>query len=246
MSQRNKNNSIIFLTTLSVYLGLVLVGGTSPVLAYAALTRQFDIQNEIKVKDDLDKKPDSDELAEDVETTSKFKIAEAITNFMSDLKKLESIGKFNPQNNWNFSHKLWSEHFDGTFSVSKNSDVSNAWLETALSQLISTAEPEYLSSVSEYLPNCNSRNCRETVVKVEANANEFSLSFTLTKSTPEKAKFAAEAFNKVFVSKKIAIKNAVNLSIYENTKVTSENNQVFIVTRLPRGSLDALLAKDAH
>ena len=29
--------------------------------------------------------------------------------------------------------------------------------------------------------------------------------------------------------------------IYENTKVTSENNQVFIVTRLPRGSLDELL-----
>ena len=58
MSQRNKNNSIIFLTTLSVYLGLVLVGGAmSPVLAQAALTRNFDIQDEIEVKDDLDKKP---------------------------------------------------------------------------------------------------------------------------------------------------------------------------------------------
>ena len=60
MTTRNKNNSIIFLTTLSVYLGLVLVGGTPSVLTYAALTRNFDIQNEIEVKDDLDNKPEDD------------------------------------------------------------------------------------------------------------------------------------------------------------------------------------------
>jgi hypothetical protein len=35
--------------------------------------------------------------------------------------------------------------------------------------------------------------------------------------------------------------------ILENTKITFENNQVFIVTRLPRGSIDSLLAqKDAQ
>ncbi len=63
MSQRNKNNSIIFLTTLSVYLGLVLVGGATPsVLAQAALTRNFDVQEEIEVRDDLDNKPDDEEI----------------------------------------------------------------------------------------------------------------------------------------------------------------------------------------
>ena len=241
MSRKNKHNSIIFLTTLSVYLGLVLVGGTPPVLAHAALTRNFDIQNEIEFKDDLDKKPD--DLTKDVEIISNFRIAEAITNFVSDLKKLESIGKFDSTKDWNFSHKLWSEHFDGTYSVSKNSDIYNPWLETAISQLISTAEPEYLDSVSDYLPNCDKRNCRETIVKVESNANGFSLNFTLTKSTPEKAKFAADEFNKVFISKKVALKNTINLPIYENTKASSENNQIFIVTRLPRASIDALLAE---
>jgi hypothetical protein len=61
VKERNKNNSIIFLTTLSVYLGLVLVGGAmSPVLAQAATTRNFNIQDEIEVKDDLDKKPGND------------------------------------------------------------------------------------------------------------------------------------------------------------------------------------------
>ncbi len=246
MTSGKNYNSIVFLTTLSVYLGLVLVGGTPPVLAHAALTQHFDIQNELEVKDELDKKPD-DECTKDAEIISKFRIVEAITNFVSDLNKLESIGRFNSKEDWNFSHRLWSEHFDATYSVSKNSDVHNPWLETAIGELILTAEPENLDLVSDFLPNCNSRNCRETIVKVETNANEFSLSFTLTKSTPEKAKSAAEAFDKIFVSKKAVPKNAANLKIYENTKISSENNQVFIVTRLPRGSLNALLAdKDAR
>ncbi len=245
MSQRNKNNSIVFLTTLSVYLGLVLIGAP-PVLAQAALTRNFDIQNEIEVKDDLDKKPkNNDELNDGVELIQQLNIAKAINNFLDDLKKLESIGKFNPKTDWNFSHKVWLQEFGATNSSSKNSDIYNPWLETAVRQLISTTEPEYLSSISDYLPNCNGESCRETAVEIESNGNEFSLTFSFTKSSFDQAKVAAIAFNKVFVSQKIALKKTANLPIYENTKVTSENNQVFIVTRLPRGSLDELLKQDA-
>lgn len=59
MNNRKNYNSIVFLTTLSVYLGLVLVGGATPsVLGQAATTRNFDIKSEIVVEDDLDKKPD--------------------------------------------------------------------------------------------------------------------------------------------------------------------------------------------
>ena len=63
MNKRNNYNSIVFLTTLSVYLGLVLVGAP-PILAHAAMTRHFDIQNEIEVKDDLDKNPDDETCTE--------------------------------------------------------------------------------------------------------------------------------------------------------------------------------------
>ena len=60
MSTRKGQNSILFLTTLGVYLGLVIAGGASPqVFAHpAATTRNFDITDEIEFKDDLDKKPD--------------------------------------------------------------------------------------------------------------------------------------------------------------------------------------------
>ena len=60
MTSRGNNNSFIILTTLGVYLGLLLVGGAAPqVLAHSAMTRNFEIADEIEVKDDLDNKPDS-------------------------------------------------------------------------------------------------------------------------------------------------------------------------------------------
>ena len=244
MTNRKNHNSIIFLTTLSVYLGLVLVGGVTPsVFAQAAAAQKFDVKSEIEVKDDLDKNPDeSDEISEDAKLVRQLKIAQAITNFLSDVRKLESIGKVDSKQNLIFSHKVWLEEFDGTITTSENSDIPNPWLKTAVEQLISEAEPEYLSSISDYTSGCREKNCRESSVKIESSANEFALSFTFTKSNSEKAKFAAEEFNRIFLSQKIALKQAVNLPFYENTKATSENNQVFIVTRLARASIDELLA----
>ncbi len=59
MQKRSNHNSILFLTTLSVYLGLVLVGAPTGILAQpAAMTRNFDISEEFEIADDLDKKPD--------------------------------------------------------------------------------------------------------------------------------------------------------------------------------------------
>ncbi len=57
MTSRKHQNSILVLATLGVYLGLVLVGATPQVWAQAAMTQQFDVKDEIEVKDDLDKKP---------------------------------------------------------------------------------------------------------------------------------------------------------------------------------------------
>jgi hypothetical protein len=247
MSKSKNYNSIVFLTTLSVYLGLVLSGGATPsVLAHSALTRDFDLKNEIIFEEDLDKKPD-DEISENVEIIRKINIVEAISNFVSDLKKLESIGKFNPKEERIFSYQHWTKHYSETYSTSINREVSNPWLETALSELISTATPDYLHTISDRLPNCDGTDCREYSVEIEATKDEFSINFTFTKSTAEKAKLAAEAFGKVFLEQKDASKNTINLPIYENTKAISENNQVFIVTRLPRASIDSLIAqKDAR
>jgi len=72
VSTRKGQNSILFLTTLGVYLGLVLAGGASPqVFAHpAATTRNFDITDEVEFKDDLDKKPDPANALDDVANTA--------------------------------------------------------------------------------------------------------------------------------------------------------------------------------
>ncbi|MBE7517221.1 MAG: hypothetical protein HS105_11550 [Chloracidobacterium sp.] len=54
----NKNNSLLTIVTLGVYLGLLLAGGAPQALGQAALTKQFDVKDEIEFKDELDNKPD--------------------------------------------------------------------------------------------------------------------------------------------------------------------------------------------
>jgi hypothetical protein len=84
LSNRKNQNSIIVLATLGVYLGLVLAGATPQVLAQAAMTRQFDIKDEIEFKDDLDNKPDQaliDELDDTAEQTKRL-VSRCIDNFL--------------------------------------------------------------------------------------------------------------------------------------------------------------------
>lgn len=241
MTTRKNYNSIVFLTTLGVYLGLVLAGGTVPsVLAQAATTRNFDIKSETVVEDDLDKKPD-DAFNEDVAVIEKYKIAAAIIDFVADLKKLESIGKFDSQADWDFSYRTVLEEFGTTNRISKTSDFVNRWLEPAVEELLLKTRSAYPSTVSEYLLNSEKQNSRETTVEVRSADGEFLLNFGFVKKSPEQASAAVDAFNRFFIAKKVAVKNKAALSIYENTKAHAENNQVFIVTRLPRASIDELL-----
>ena len=63
MVKSKNQNSILFLTTLGVYLGLVLAGATPQVVAQrAAMARTFDIKDEIERSDEFDGDPDIEEL----------------------------------------------------------------------------------------------------------------------------------------------------------------------------------------
>ena len=64
MTNRKTQNSILFLATLGVYLGLFIAGGAAPqVFAHSATTRGFEISDEIEVKDDLDTNPEDSAAA---------------------------------------------------------------------------------------------------------------------------------------------------------------------------------------
>src|SRR2546422_7570487 len=80
MNKPKNQNSILVLATFGVYLGLVLVGATPQVLAQAATAKQFNVKDEIEVKDNLDKKPDR--------TDEEFETAASL--YLRDLTKLLS------------------------------------------------------------------------------------------------------------------------------------------------------------
>ena len=232
-----------------MYLGLLVVGGAAPqTFAHSATTRNFELVDEIEVKDDLDKNPGQNgDVEKDAEIINNLKIVEAIRGFLNDIKALESINKLDLKKDGLFVHKVWLEEFGQTNTSSKNSDIQNPWLETAVAQIIARSHDWELSSVADWVPKaCNGDDCRQSSVKISLTTNEFSLEFSFDKSSPETAKAAANRFSEIFEKKKKASLRGTNeLSAYLETECISKNNQVFIVTRLPRAGLDALLAKHA-
>lgn len=255
MTKGKNYNSIVFLTTLSVYLGLVLAGGAGvpQVMAQAALTRSFDIQIEAEVKDDLDKKPDDEEfnnllrtLEEDYDSIDKFFVE--IENFLTDLGKLNSIEKFDSDDEFVAETSVSMPCIVDGDPVGIGQDKfevnHNRWLIPALID----ARNE-LQDYTKYLEDClpskkfGETEERNSKVKLSLDSSDLQIEISGQKISPEKAERLAKNLNKIFALKirENADKPSIK-RICENTKAFSENNQVFIVTRLPRGSIDALLA----
>ena len=71
-----------------MYLGLVLAGATPQILAQAAMTRQFDVKDEIEVTDNLDKKPDTtaDGPSETAVSETDGRITRSVERFLAKFK----------------------------------------------------------------------------------------------------------------------------------------------------------------
>src|SRR5207249_7903065 len=92
-----------------VYLCLVSACGASPqVFAHSALTRNFDIQDEVEVKDDLDKKPEPAAEKFDHKSNAELtaRVSESVKSFLSQFKRTQPISAFGPTPDFIFS----SEH----------------------------------------------------------------------------------------------------------------------------------------
>ena len=242
MSKGKNYNSIVFLTTLSVYLGLVLVGGAIPtVLAQAALTRDFDIKNEIVFEDDLDKKPDEDDVFD-----SDF-IYGPVLELLSDLKKLKQIEKYNGEQYFEIDFLFKRYEKSNRFNVEKIQGGGNIWVHTACEEPAYLIEHQFdLNTPSNFYIYDKKLKVKvtNTNVKFVSENGDFSLQINSTQESNGKAQELAKFFNDAFIvaSSNADLKNYEKL-VYQNTKATSENNQVLIVTRLPRASIDELLAE---
>jgi hypothetical protein len=248
VGNRRTNNSILFLTTLGVYLGLMLAGGATPtVFAHGALTRSFELQDEIEIKDDLDTKPDNEtgSLSISIKT-----YLEDVEFFLGTLQNLEATGKFDavrdrfevtqttllpcvPANNV------------GSYTANKF-DLDNEQLRPSLERLSKLLTDGY--SLADCLPNSYFNGAEATSSKFSFKLDEsaFTIQVAVQKSSPEIAKKLSGDLGGVFP--RFAPKSSAEIArqkLFENTTFRSQNNQVLVITRLPRAALDPLIARRA-
>ncbi len=246
MSNRKNNNSALILATLGVYLGLVLVGATPQVLAQAAMTKQFNVRDEIEHKDDLDKKPDDERTP----VTASVQIyLEDVEYFLASLGRLRSSGKFDPTKD--------------TFDVAQNTllpcvDSNLAGRYTPI-HFVSTSESarhalQYFSRnmVFGYSHGDCVANNEFNGIRAADSRSTFGLddkAFTVNVSVKKQSSVRAldllrdlESTLKLY---SLVENTKLRQKIIDNTTFRSDNDQVFVITRLPRGSLDSLLALNA-
>ena len=241
-----KNNSILFLTTLGVYLGLMLVGGAAPqVFAHGALTRDFDLQDEIEISDDLDNKPDVDPtLAISIKT-----YLEDVEGFLNTLRKLDDDGKFDPA----------ADAFEVTQTtllpcVPANkigSYTANAFalknesLRPSLERFSKLLTDGY--SLADCLPNSrfdgNEATSSKFTFKLDPSA--LAVQVSVQKVSPEIAKQLSVDLGTVLTKFTPTAGELARRKIFENTSFDSKNDQVTVVTRLARADLDPLLSSRA-
>lgn len=230
MKERNKNNSIIFLTTLSVYLGLVLVGAT-PILAQ----QNPSACNEKELRQ---------------EASRKFTEIGLVNEYVYVLPRLggmllrtdySAIGNFAA---FEVDIALSQKSAKPEFKINLKKIISRnniAYTEDLLRNIGGIADITGRSGCQ-----LDEFGCSPFELKLRFDDSEFFAQLKYTRKSNGEAKKFAQAY-KFSIDADICLFSYSPLFKlrFEKTEVFARNNQVIIVTRLPRGSLDELLKQDA-
>ncbi|MBK8303576.1 MAG: hypothetical protein IPK98_09340 [Chloracidobacterium sp.] len=246
MTTRKPQNSILLLATLGVYLGLVLAGATPQVLANAATAKQFDLRDEIEFADNLDKKPDDENLD--------FQFA--IKGYFDDFEDLiESLQEYRRKGNLDFELEKFeferyrtlscNDGYEPVISGGFSSKLGHPKIEKTVDN--ATFNFEELEKFSDCLDVDGFENYRLHRFKlgVSYDASQLELKISIPKKNARQAEVLSEWFNQELRIYKFDEQNEVISTIYQTTQTTHDGNHVLIVTHLPRAGLDALLASDA-
>ena len=231
------------IATLGVYLGLVLAGAAPQVLANAALTKQFNVRDEIEFKDDLDNKPDDPRSS----VTESVKIyLEDVEYFLANLGRLQARSKFDIV-------KDTFEVSESTLLPCLDSGKIGRYSPVKFNSTSEHTRPalEFLSRGMVYgysLGDCIRTNEFADVTAVDSNFTfkldnkEFSLQVAVKKDSPQRAADLQRELASVLSLYAAKDPGAIRKTVIQNTTYRVTNDQVLILLSLPRGSLPALLS----
>lgn len=232
------------LATLGVYFGLVLAGATPQVLAQAAMARQFDVKDEIEKKDDLDNKP-PDKFAASVQV-----YLEDVEYFLSGLQRLRSDHKFDIEANKFVVAQATllpcvADNRAGSYTAEKffSSNQSLRPARERFSKLLTDGFSLQDCLPSEKFPGLETTSSR---FETKYDGQAFSVEVAVRKSSPERAAKLAYALSHTLSVFRKSDASALRINLIDNTTARAKHDQVFVITRLPRAGLDAMLAVNAE
>jgi hypothetical protein len=213
MSNSKNYNSIVFLTTLSVYLGLVLVGATPSVLAQ----NSTDDPNKVNIL-----------------VPGKGYI------FTFDLNPAIKLNKLAQRQSAlvEMSGRLILSQQKSTNWQIINSSGNKTILDFIQKEFFAPASATIIPDTSLFpIP-------KELFQSIKVSDENIVISRRSNYDSIEKAVDFANVYGRVidYARSPQAEKKLSDNLLIINTEVHSENNQVFIVTNLPRASIDELLA----
>lgn len=234
----SRQNSFLAVATLGVYLGLILAGATPSVLAQAATAKQFSVKDEVGKSDDLDKKPDGcDLLAAKVrERQAQFYFNERdLLDYAAGLQNtlrsyLELHGAL-PNLAWETSVSDISYHL-----VSR---VEPAGKPVLVDARAGRSVDHGVLALSGDIPGTSSK------FGIVSNGIDLVTTATTSRHDTTEAHRAVLAYDSLLDLYRCSLPSGDQKLIIDNSRVEWCKNEVLIITRLPRGSLDTLLASNA-
>lgn len=246
MSKSKNHNTIYFLTTLSVYLGLVIVGASPQVFAQEKLNKTLKLSKDKSfscpynglINDETEENvnPFNYELAnrfvELIEVTD-FKIL-----FAKENNEIISLPFFWKQIEFAPYLNKYGELIDHDWN-----DKTSDWASAAQAGQISELHSLFLTPLSDcFKPSKQKLISNSSDIKIDYDWLNSEL--RIQKKSELRANELVENLRKFFSTQNSETTNKAVKIFYNYTQVYAENNQVVIVTRLPRASIDSLITGD--
>ncbi len=229
-----------------MYLGLVLVGATPQVMAQAAMTKPFNVRDEIEFKDNLDKKPDNERTP----------VSDAVQGYLQDVEYfLVNLQRLRSKGSFDFNKDVF-DVAQSTMLPCVDSNLAGRYTPSRFVNENALSRPALVqfsrSMVFGYsLGDCIANNEFNGVSGVDSRYNfkldtaAFSVNISIKKQSPQNGldlMRVLERTRKIYATDN---NSKIRQTVIDSTSFKSENDQVFIVTRLPRAGLDSLLTSDA-